>query len=639
MDVSAVSLMMRRVTNMRSSSGVHSSALRVGTVLFLFFLGTTGLEATNAIGFIQSNGWLALGPFSEPFGCSGKQADFLTPHIAPSKIEDQAPNVGDEVEYDIDLASTTSYNGPAGPSGLPTWRVFDEGDVPADDLDLDADALKVGSPSDDVCTFLATYFRYAGPAPVEVVLCTNSDDGVQVWMDRQLAVNNNACRGRSLPPLCQDNARVTIQPGLHRIILGVWERAGGFGGSLGLKKDGIFITDADAEWEFTGTDSQGFAFPAPKVTVSQTSGVEPFAVEFDASGSTSPRGSIVSYSWDFGDGQTGTGAKASHTYSAGIYTFRLTVTNDKGVSDTIEQLITVSFSSQSVAPWQSADVGNPVMAGGERPQGDCMVVFAGGLDISKSSDQFHYVYQERSGNISLTMQLKEASWQSGGRVGPMLRESLGAASPFAFMDLQYLNNKIRPVYISRLRQGGTASKNVSAGASALTFTPPNAHLRLEKNGSDFIGSSSSDGQTWVEVWRETVTGGPDKLLSGLALTAGDSEARRQSARVTLCQIDLQGGAPPAGPNFHRGDSDDNGQLQLTDAVRILGFLFLGGTPPPCLDAADTDDNGQLQLTDAVRILGYLFLGGAAPPPPGPPTGACGLDPGEAHLGCQSYTQC
>ena len=143
------------------------------------------------------------------------------------------------------------------------WRVLDEGDTPADDLDLDSDALKVGSPSDDVCTFLATYFRYSGAAPVDVVLCTNSDDGIQVWMDKRLALNNNACRGRSIPPLCQDNTRVTILPGLHRIILGVWDHTGGFGGSLGLKKDGVFITDADLDWEFAGTDSQGFVFPAP----------------------------------------------------------------------------------------------------------------------------------------------------------------------------------------------------------------------------------------------------------------------------------------------------------------------------------------------------------------------------------------
>ncbi|MBI4606274.1 MAG: thrombospondin type 3 repeat-containing protein [Planctomycetes bacterium] len=77
----------------------------------------------------------------------------------------------------------------------------------------------------------------------------------------------------------------------------------------------------------------------------------------------------------------------------------------------------------------------------------------------------------------------------------------------------------------------------------------------------------------------------------------------------------------------RGDADLNGTLQLTDAVQILGYLFLGvnGRVPECLDGADADDNGQLQLTDAVRILGFLFLGGA---PPAPPFPDCGSDPAE-----------
>lgn len=65
------------------------------------------------------------------------------------------------------------------------------------------------------------------------------------------------------------------------------------------------------------------------------SGTVNTAVAFDGTGSTDPDGTIVSYAWDFGDGNTGTGSATSHTYlAAGIYNVALTVTDDGGLTNT-----------------------------------------------------------------------------------------------------------------------------------------------------------------------------------------------------------------------------------------------------------------------------------------------------------------
>ena len=91
---------------------------------------------------------------------------------------------------------------------------------------------------------------------------------------------------------------------------------------------------------------------------------------------------------------------------------------------------------------------------------------------------------------------------------------------------------------------------------------------------------------------------------------------------------------PPPPRFRRGDVDGNGTLELTDAIRVLGFLFLGGSEPDCMDAADADDSGfPVDISDAIYSLTYQFLGGPEPLPPGPTT--CGPDVGEEtpDLGC------
>ena len=67
------------------------------------------------------------------------------------------------------------------------------------------------------------------------------------------------------------------------------------------------------------------------VSVDPTSGAAPLTVSFAGSGSADPDGNIVSFAWDFGDGQTSSEADPTHTYATpGTYTVRLTVTGSEG---------------------------------------------------------------------------------------------------------------------------------------------------------------------------------------------------------------------------------------------------------------------------------------------------------------------
>lgn len=64
------------------------------------------------------------------------------------------------------------------------------------------------------------------------------------------------------------------------------------------------------------------------------SGVIGAALNFNGSQSFDPDGSIVSYSWNFGDGTSGSGSNINHIYTtAGVYTATLTVTDNCSVAD------------------------------------------------------------------------------------------------------------------------------------------------------------------------------------------------------------------------------------------------------------------------------------------------------------------
>jgi PKD repeat protein len=70
-------------------------------------------------------------------------------------------------------------------------------------------------------------------------------------------------------------------------------------------------------------------------------GTAPLTVQFSAAGSTDSDGTIVSYAWDFGDGNSSTEADPSHTYDlGGVYQANLTVTDDDG--DTGSATVTVT---------------------------------------------------------------------------------------------------------------------------------------------------------------------------------------------------------------------------------------------------------------------------------------------------------
>jgi len=88
--------------------------------------------------------------------------------------------------------------------------------------------------------------------------------------------------------------------------------------------------------------------PTAKFTSSTKNGTSPLNVTFDASASTDPENTgTLTYTWDFGDGQTGSGVNPSHTFDNGssnpqAFKVLLTVTDEGGLTDTTSTVISLN---------------------------------------------------------------------------------------------------------------------------------------------------------------------------------------------------------------------------------------------------------------------------------------------------------
>jgi arylsulfatase A-like enzyme len=78
-------------------------------------------------------------------------------------------------------------------------------------------------------------------------------------------------------------------------------------------------------------------------------GKDPFIVQFDARSSSDRDGSLVSYTWKFGDGSTASGQLVSHTYAKpGEYIATLLVEDEGGLED--GEIVTVRMAQNSFLP-------------------------------------------------------------------------------------------------------------------------------------------------------------------------------------------------------------------------------------------------------------------------------------------------
>jgi len=200
----------------------------------------------------------------------------------------------------------------------------------------------------------------------------------------------------------------------------------------------------------------------------------------------------------------------------GIYTLTLT-----GTSGSLMHTTTVSFViSGGAAGWTDLDIGSPGMAGSASYNAGTFTVNGGGADIWYSSDQFNYVYQSLTGDLTITAQVaSQQNTDSWAKAGAMIRETTAANSTYVFVMVtpaNGVNMQYRPV---------TGSNAVQLAQVAARVAP--YWVRLVRSGNTFTGYSSADGVTWTQVGSISVTMA-SSAIAGLAVAAHNNSVLNTS---------------------------------------------------------------------------------------------------------------
>jgi hypothetical protein len=107
-----------------------------------------------------------------------------------------------------------------------------------------------------------------------------------------------------------------------------------------------------------------------------------------------------------------------------------------------------------------------------------------------------------------------------------------------------------------------------------------------------------------------------KIYWGLSGGSFDFAAPTELGGPAPAQLDVVTGVHRT---FVRGDVNEDGSVDVADALAVCGQLFQGH-PLPCGDASDTDDSGLVDIADAIFLLRFLFVQGSPPAHPYPQPG-------------------
>jgi regulation of enolase protein 1 (concanavalin A-like superfamily) len=187
-------------------------------------------------------------------------------------------------------------------------------------------------------------------------------------------------------------------------------------------------------------------------------------------------------------------------------------------------------SSAVPSPWSARDIGSPTPAGGSTydQSSGTFTIDAGGSDIWGTSDKFHFVYQQVSGDVDVVARVDSITQaDQWSKSGLMIRASLNANSAHAFALVSASTEK--GTAFQRRRQSGGTSTNTSGPSATAPYW-----VRLVRAGTKVTAYVSSNGTSWTTLGSDTIALGTTAYV-GIATTSHNvsSTTTAEISRVIL----------------------------------------------------------------------------------------------------------
>ncbi len=245
--------------------------------------------------------------------------------------------------------------------------------------------------------------------------------------------------------------------------------------------------------------------------------------------------------------------------------------------------------------WTGTNVGGPAVSGRATYSGATFNVEGAGGRIGRTGDQFYYVYQRITGDVTIVARVASVEYtHASAKAGVMIRESLTGGSKHAYV----LVTPARGIGFHRRLATGGRTRGTNIGGAAPEW------LRLVRSGSTFTAARSTNGTTWTTIAREKISM-KATVYVGLAVASYNTGQR---ATGMFNNVTVKGKAPAPSPGLTPPTVSLTSPTSVTYTAPATIGLVASASDPDGIAQVEFYANGTL-LGIAKKVpYGYAWFG-------------------------------